>query len=673
MTSTRVTPNSQTIPLDIVGGSSFGRYSKINASKTFNMFISSSGPSGIEGQEERWLVNFPGYRRVLNLLEYPDPYPTTPPLYPDQVPVGEGRGIFHSTRGDFIIVVVNSIVFSLSPTLGKTEIGTLGTSTGEVFIAENLSSQICIVDGIHAYIYDYAAPAPNLTVQTNGALGTGALVPNYAEYHNTYFLFGNANISPGQGSAWYIYATGLSSSLGAISIIGTGVLSPTELIINGIDLTRGDAYASVADFVDYINTGVVFGVTATSVGSAVTLISPNVITLQTAGTVIGNGISFANFDTTAGANTETFGTPDSTLIIQVQQQALQTKADFALAVKRIPGRGNNVLVFGKTVCEIWTQVGGVQVYQRNPTININYGCQSVSTIAEGGDMLVWLGINEDESPAIMTYDGTTPKNISTDGIEYLMGTIKHPDISTAILARDDGHLFYMLTFYHEDDNLTLMYDFETNLFFNLTNQNLDYHPARGMVYFNLTTYFISLRNAALYELSSDITVIDENLPREDASSPYNPNLVYEMQFMRITSNIRQANSGRFVANSLGITLEQGTDINYTGISNVDYLITESIFTNPDDEIITEQGQQMVSQASSNSSSIPYVPRIDLALSKDGGITWSNYVSRTLHPLGHRQNILHWEGMGVANDLCFKFRFWQTNRVIVQNGGVDIIV
>ncbi len=539
------------------------------------MYLSETGPVGVEGQKEKWLVNFSGYKRILNLFPFPNPYPD-PPLYPDDVPVGQGRGIFNSVRGNIAIIVVNSTVFSMSPTLNLTNLGTINTSVGEVVIAENLNSQIAIVDGKDAWIYNYSLPAPNLVRQTDGALGTGALLPNYVEYHNTFFLFGNANQTAGNGSAWYVYS----------------------------------------------------------------------------------------FSTATGA----------TAIVQTQQLALQTKADFASAVKRLPGRGNNVIVFGTTVCEIWTQVGGTQIYQRNQSININYGCQSVSTIAEGADILVWLGVNEDETPVIMYYGGDGVTVISTDGIEYLLGSLKAPATSTASLFREDGHLFYLVTFFDPRDNLTLMYDFDTKLFFNLTNQDLDFHPARALIYFNLKTYFVSLRNAALYELSSDITVIDENLPQTSASDPYDTNLVYTMQRMRITSNVRQVTSARFIANSLVITLEQGCDEAYPGGDTEDDLITESTNNPADDIIITEFGDTMIDEDSgtSGSGNVDYQPRIDLRFSKDGGISWSNYVSRVLHPLGHRQNILHWEGMGVANDICFCFRFWQINRLVANQALLDLI-
>ena len=592
MVSTRVTPNAQQMPVNIVGSSDFGRYQKISSEKTYNMFITTNGASPTEENFEAWLVNFPGYRRVLNFID-PALTPVTVPRTPNQLPIGSGRGLFHSVRGNFGLAVIGASVFKVTPNLSKILIGTINSNSGEVFMAENLNGQICIVDGSKAYIYDYNVSS-TLTIQTDGALLTGALVPGYVEYHNTFFLFGNNNTGA-NGSKWYAYKF----------------------------------------------------------------------------------------------NNNTPGAANAIVEVVSSSLALQTKADFALAVKRIPGAGNNVMVFGSTVAEIWTQVNTLQTYVRNQSVNINYGCASTSTIAEGGNYLAWLAINEDENPVIMVYDGKQASRISTDGIDYVLGQVKFPQDSTAMLYQSDGHLLYQLTFYNVKDNYTLLYDFTTQSFFNLSDQYLNYHPARSFIYLNLKTYFISLNNAALYELSSDITVIDENLPRVSINSPFDQNLVYDMQRERITSNIRQADSTRYRANSLVITLEQGTDPRFTDLDLIaaqgNWLITEDLFNPANDPIVTEQGQQIIAEDATQSfqpnpaeatgtlAFLPYIPRIDLAISRDGGITWSSYVSRELHGLGNRQNILHWEGMGVANDLCFKFRFWGTYRFIVSQGLLDVVI
>jgi len=543
MTSTRITPNADSVPVAIVGGSTYGRYQKISPARTYNMYISTAN-----NDKDQWLISFPGYRKILEIE-----------------PSGDGRAIFNSIKGSFVIFVVNATVYRIDANLSFIQlIGSLNTTSGEVFIAENLNQQIVFVDGTDAYIYYYGMSGTTIVQLTLDA----NLTPNYVEYHNTYFLFGNGATGP-NGSEWYIY-------------------SPDP----------GD---------------------------------------------------------------------DENLTL-VTNLAIQTKSDYALAVKRIPSYGNNVLVLGKSVCEIWTQIPGTQIYQRNPSINIDYGCVSVNTIDSGDTFIVWLARNAAEAPVIMYYDGRENKRISTDGIDYTLSQIQHPEDSTAILYRTDGHLFYQLTFYNDADNQTIVYDFTTGLFFNLSDYALNYHPARQIVYFNNTQYFCAINNGSIYELSPTLTYIDEN-PISDPDP--DSSLIYPLQLIRTTPSIRQANSQRFIANSFVLTLEQGVDTNYNGELGVNYIISQD-----GDFIITEDNEFMVTENSATSNNFvgqgDYTPRIDLAISQDGGVTWSNYVPRTLHPLGYRKNILYWESMGVANDLCFKLRFWGLSRFVVNNALCDII-
>jgi hypothetical protein len=539
---TRVSKNATPVPVKIVGGSSFGRYTKINNEHTWNMFISEGGD---DEKKDRFLVNYPGYQKYIEIT-----------------PEGKCRGEFLSVRGDFVISVVNQYVYKILPNKQVIPLmPPLITYKGEVTIAENLASQICICDGTNAYIYYYGSPNNTLVTQT---LDPGNLIPNYVEYHNSFFLFGNG-IETSNGSTWYVYSPDGNTSL----------------------------------------------------------------TLS-------------------------------------KQLALQTKSDFALAVKKIPGQANNVMVFGRNVAEIWTQVGGLQFYIRNPTRNIDFGCVSVSTIAIDDQYIVWLAQNENSTPTIVAYDGQQTARISTDGIDYKLRKIQYPQDSTAFMDRIDGHLIYQLTFFNEADNWTLFYDFNTKLFFEATDQYFNYHPAQNIIYFNGKRLFSSLNNGALYELNSDITVINENV--EGDLNP-DPDLIFQIPRERITNSIRAVNAGRFRANSLAMTLEQGVDPGYQEATVQDFVITEQL------PLVTNQnGSPIVTQDSPGGDGYDsrYVPCIDLAVSRDGGVTWNGYVRRRLHPLGKRQNELHWENMGLFNDLQFKFRFMSNVRWIVNNGVVDII-
>lgn len=530
-------------PVAVVGSSSFGRYQKISSAKTYNMFIS-----------DEWLINTAGYQKILEIL-----------------PQGQGRGFFVSTRGNLIVAVINSFVYSISTNFVVTPIGNLNTQFGEVTIDENLNSQICIVDGLNAWIYNYVS-GPFITLQTI----SGTLIPNYVEYINTYFMFGNANLST-NGAAWYIYE---------------------------------------------------------------------------------------------------FSTPTTITQVLNGQFALQSKPDFALAVVRLPGQSSNVLVFGKTVTEVWTNVGGIPKFRKNSTINIDYGVASVSTIARSDTYVAWLGVNENNSPVIMVYTGQGATALSTDGIDYQLSQIQFPAQSTAMMYRQDGHLFYQLTFFNPADNLTILYDFNTQKFFNLTDFNVDYHPAREYILFQGDIYFISLKNGSIYQSSTDFTTYNENV---QAAAIQDPTLNLEIPRTRIIETYRSENSEQFRVNSFEFTMEQGNDINVTPISllgNEDLLITEDQFLPPDDIIITEVGIPIGDEDSGagiglGDLPIPYRPRVDMTISRDGGITWSNTVKRDLNPIGVRQNIINWENMGSCNSITIKLRFWGTSRFVVYNGMMQI--
>lgn len=554
--ATRVTPNAEQIEVNVVGSSKFGRYPKISLEKTYNMF-----------ESDGWLVDYPAYHKVLEVLSG----------------ANEGRALFRSFRGNFLIAVADSLVYKITSGFGPPVlIGVLATSTGEIYIDENLNEQICIVDGLNAYIYNYSL-GPNLTIQTSGPLGTGDLVPNYVTYHNTFFLFGNANTTT-EGAAWYVYT----------------------------------------------------------------------------------------FDT-------------ATTIELHDMLALQTKPDYALAIKRIPGQSSNVLVMGGSVCEIHTQVGGLssegtaRTYQRNSSFSSDYGVLAVSTIAESDTAICWLGINEANAPALMLFEGNSVRRISTDGIDYLLASLYHPELSTAMMYRIDGHLFYHVTFFYKvdgrpelSDNLSLIYDINLDKFYHVSDQNLNYHPARQIVFFDGELYFISLNNAAIYRLSTDLTYINEDI--DDSAYPTDPNLKYEMQRIRIPKNIRFPTSAPFAANQFLFTLEQGTQ-NIEAVQDcIVLMITEDnirIFTENDSN--GNIGVQVVPEGAGQEDclAVPYRPRIDLAISKDGNETFGNYVSRFLNPQGVRKNILNWNKMGMANDLSFKIRFWSLGRFVVYNGLVDV--
>lgn len=489
------------IEINVCGSSTFGRYKKISLEQTWNLFLS-----------DNWLVNYAGFQQIVNILTG-----------------GIGRGLFYSVRGKFLIAVISSSVYKIDTSFSPLFIGNIDTSVGEVFIDENLSNQICLVDGLNAYIYNYV-DAPVLTVQiltvnfiSDPPTPAYVMIPGYVCYHNTFFLIASSPSSP-NSSAWCAFQ---------------------------------------------------------------------------------------------------FATPSTIAFVPQSQFLLQTKPDVALAVERIPGKGNHVLVLGSTVAEIWNNVGGIQNYQRVASLNIDYGLASISSLASGEQFVCWLAQNENNSPIIMYTDGSAAQIISSDGIDYVLEKIQFPAQSTAFFYRQDGHLFYQLTFYNPADNLTLIYDFTTQKFFHGSDQNLNFHPARKIVFFDEATYFISLSDGALYEMDTDYVTYNYTTDPN--------NMGDEIPRIRICKTIRKPNSDRFRCGQFTFWIEEG----------------------------------MRNLAS------PVLPRVDMSVSKNGNQSFSNIVGRELNPEAVFRNQIRWHRIGQCNELTIQLRFWGFTRFVANNGTMEI--
>lgn len=526
--------NATEVPINIVGSSIFGRYPKISLEKTYNMFIS-----------DDWLVNYPGFKKVREVATS-----------------GQGRGLFHSIRGDFLLAVIDAGVYKINATFIIEFIGNIDTVRNEVSIAENLVSQICIVDGDNAYIFNYDTGA--LTKQTLTFAGN-AVIPNYVEYHNTFFLIASSPLSTNPQN-WY-------------------AATPSD------------------DPVD----------------------------------------------------------PNTIEILATNQFAVQTKPDFALAIKRLPGKGNNIIVLGSSVAEIWTQVGGLENYRRIQSYNIDSGVVSVHTIAASEEMVCWLAQNENNSPVIMVSNGGEIKRISTDGIDHVLQSLKRPDISTAFFFRHDGHLFYQITFFNAKDNLSLFYDFNTGKFFHTSDEDLNFHPARQVVYFNELTFFISINDQSLFKMGTDFISYDYEI---------DPNAVGEViPRIRICKSVRKKNNERFRNGKFSFWLEQGSTDFFLLEAGVESCDGE-IITEDDNNIVTEAGDRLLTENGVCTTNLNR-PAVDLSFSKNGNASFSNIVRRQLNAQAVHRNQIEWHRMGQANEITFQLMFWGLQRFVAQDGVLEL--
>jgi hypothetical protein len=186
------TSKSIQVPINVRGSSSFGIYPKISLEKTYNMF-----------ESDEWMISYAGYQLRSKIAEG-----------------GTGRALFRSIRGGFMVSVIGQNVYTYNTALTPTLRGVISTTSGEVYIDENLAGQISIVDGEKIYILNYTkasgvpqfdemlpnATHPNALYQNDGTtpISITELIPGHVTYHNTYFLIASSPNSPNPQS-WYVF------------------------------------------------------------------------------------------------------------------------------------------------------------------------------------------------------------------------------------------------------------------------------------------------------------------------------------------------------------------------------------------------------------------------------------------------------------------------------------
>jgi hypothetical protein len=345
------------------------------------------------------------------------------------------------------------------------------------------------------------------------------------------------------------------------------------------------------------------------------------------------------------------------------QGALQTKPDTCQAALRFPGKGNLILIMGNVVTEQWQDVGAqLFPYQRTQYSNIDYGCLNPASIDQNEDIACWVAGNEKSGAFIMYTDGNGVKRISNDGIDFQLANLVDPTNVYGYLFRQDGHLIYVATW--PTDNLSYAYDFNTSEIFTLSSEQMGAYIAKDVCYFAGTYYFVSTIDGNIYQMSSNLYTYD-----------YGNDNVFEIPRIRIPPPIRMPDQSRFITGYAGFTIEQG-QFSFDQRDTQDMLSTEQIYP-----ITTQGGQPYLVPTGGNNYSLrgsqqyisdgynfrKQVPRVDLSLSKDGGINFSNVVGIDMRPQGVRQNRLMWWRLGASNDLTMQYRFYGFDRFVMTEG------
>ena len=276
-----------------------------------------------------------------------------------------------------------------------------------------------------------------------------------------------------------------------------------------------------------------------------------------------------------------------------------------------------------------------------------------ATIASNDDFVVWLGSNEHSGPVIMCCAGSTVTQISTDGINYRLENLVDPENSYGFIFKQDGHVFYQLTFPGALDNVTYTYDFNTHKFYTLCDSNQNCHIAKRVAYFNNDYYFISFLDGNLYKIDTNYTTYNgTEIPR-----------------IIITPPSALPDRRPFVVNSVTFPIEQGADQDVSTELEID----EYIVDNEDEYMIDNTGAYLISDEDDLVAINTYPgARVDLSTSSDGAVTFGNPKGIYLNTVGDRRNIFKFYNLGRYNEISFQFKFWGLGRFVLTDGIADVI-
>lgn len=666
--------NFKTLPINIVGSSVFGIYTKQSTERTFNMTIS-----------DNWLVPYPGYKVGLKNNLFED--------------ASRGRGLYQSVRLNKMFAVFDQSVYKIDVGYDHvtqeitsqeiTLIGNLNTAQGVVYFAENNKPQILISDSTTLYLYDESLQAGSESFTTDEG-GAPSDPKNFTINGDVAFAIGEPCTFTTDGG-----------TLPTVSFNGSPSFVLSESVtyyIGNISEKDGNTLVQISPTPLDAANNITFDIVTD--GNGANFINTQGPFQQIPVNFTPGYISFHDTYFLSTGRNDTFYAPpaQNTWRLSAQNNGfiwpsiaqnvglLESKSDIIQAVTRFPSRGNMILVMGLTVTEFWFDTGNqLFPYQRQNQTSIDYGCVSPATVAILDDIVVWLGQNEKSGPIVMYTKGSEPQKITTDGIDFQLSQINNPEDSQGFLFRKNGHLFYHLNFY--TDNFSYVFDLTTNRIFNATDECKNYYIMGQVVWYQNQYFSVSRNKGNLY-------VFDTVFNTYEDTTSTGETIQHQVPRSRFTQNVRLPSQDYFVVNDMGFVIESGeTDYIYQNQGSINLLTEDGnnietegalnilmLFEN-ENIWTTENGLSVASEQEAGGETalliseqdkiIPVTPRVDLSISYDGGATFSSNFPYELPHVGKRRNRLMWWNLGIGNDVVFQINFWNVGAVVADTGIVNI--
>jgi hypothetical protein len=294
---------------------------------------------------------------------------------------------------------------------------------------------------------------------------------------------------------------------------------------------------------------------------------------------------------------------------------------------------NSLFVFGKYSTEVHYDNGDTfQTFGRMENAYINIGCGAPDSICSYVNQVFWLSSDKAGTVGIFTADSTfVPRRISTRGLEQRIQ--EYPDITNcyAFTFAHNGHGYAVFNFpsgtpddfQPQNTGATWIYDITNDTWARRTHYDqvtgLSYQWRGQFATSNFSKLLMGDNSTnCVYELSGDYYVND----KPDGSGYYqikrdftSPNLYFAGKLVTVKEVI--------------LNMQQAT-----GLTN------------------------------KNSAGIGLDPQVQLQVSFDTGLTWTNWVNAPIGVIGGTYTRTRWVGIGCGRNIQFRFLITEPVEVII---------
>jgi len=293
---------------------------------------------------------------------------------------------------------------------------------------------------------------------------------------------------------------------------------------------------------------------------------------------------------------------------------LSIKGDVLRGIQNVNG---HIFLFGDFSIRIWFDAGrsGNIPFREIPNILYEHGLASKASLAQEFGLLVYLSKNKNGLDGVkVSVQGATPQNISTQSINILLED-EFGDGSDAqgFLYRERGDVFYQLSSSTADK--TLLYNFSSKEW-SILEENDGRHIGATHAFFNNKHY-----------------IGGYNVPR-----------IYDYAHEYTSNGL----------NSIKIQLI-GPEIEFPGY----------------EKFKVSQFQLQIVPGLGKTVEPNIYPQVFLALSRDGGITFGNFVKLNSGEAGNYQRRLRWRQLGDMRSFVPKLEYFNDIPFFIKNASIAI--